>query len=796
MERKTGEDLAEQYSDGSWRAKYLQQVSLADLLRHSIIAGNFKIPDRINTAIDLTEYGTRIQHALTTKHEVPAKEARMMCFLEIAHEDVMVDLERTRLDVVTEELSKLITRGAVRYPFIYGGILYHRAADMFPDLRAQLNNAETVELLDGTPMGVFQAGSIVVGPLGAMESVQSRWLPPDNRVPLQHCAEPSCRHIHFTALSTDYDASINQHLPKMRKVLEDPQVTRGAWTEFTSLLIDVYDHNFDDFNMNGIPVALGDCFTDEELRLIAKHVETPDSVNVETADRATLMQAMWLRHDSELARAIDLSIRSEEVPIVQNEVRRPPIAGVEVGSFALRTEVGAHGVRLKPSAGEIPYLRLTRLVRHLYDVTDRADESELQWQLRATDGTSVEDRLEEFLRAETPAKVISTLVLARRKNIERALLDLHIDPSDIGLGDINPAEDDEVLVEKILWKLGFDQDVAASVSVDFRARHAEMRQVMRDSQVSSIMNVERIREVGGGLFISLEGVLRDALEYAWWALTQDHLMAPRPFTHTPHATRGAWAALRSFVDANPAEEKLRLGDGAPTLYPLGQSFGVLSRMLAGYASSSSQSVRDERELPKWVPHTELKEFRFRYTVPFLNLDELSKVRITKGLLDVSDALKSANVHGIRNGMSHFQRSNANLEDIDRAVAGAGAAVERLGGLGLVRAEYRLARTEVDAWSRAIAVMRSRDGDEVAFSRPSRVDIDGMPNLRTPQYLVRSAVFGAPNEILRFRAGTDSTFSRMWEAFPRPRSLGRARLSTTTDSASEVARASHGVLPQV
>lgn len=794
MERRTGEDLAEMYSDESWRAKYMQMVSLVTLLRYSIIPAGYKIPDRMNTAFDLTDYGTRIQHTLTTKHDVPAKEARLMCFLEIAHEEPMVDLDRARLDVMTEELSQQIIKGIVRYPFIYAGILYHRAADIFPDRRAQLNSAETLELLAGSPAGVFQAGRIVVGPLGALTANTSRWLPPDNRVPLQHCSDPSCRSIHSTALSTDYDAAINQHLPKMSKVLEDVHLLRGAWTEFTSLLAEVDDQSYDDLDMTGVPVALGDCFTDDELRLISRRMDISSDVDLENADRATMMQLMWMQRDAEVTRAVDACIRSGEIELGVNEIRRPQIAEIEVGSFGLRTEIGVHGVRLKPRGGEIPYLRLTRLVRHLYDAGNEADSAELLWQLRSIDGTSAEDRLEEYLRIETPTEVVRRLVLARRQNVERALADLRIDSSDIGLGEINPAENDEVLIERILWKLGFEPDLPASASSDFLTRHSEMRQVMRDSRVSAVMNVDRIREAGRALFISLEGLLEDSLAYAWWALTFDHVAAARRFTYRPSDAAGVWPALRKYIEGAPGEEKLRLSEPR-TLYPLGQGFGCLARLLESFDSSPDDHLRDTRMIPKWVPHTELKDFRFRHTIPFLDLGNSSKTAILRGMTSLANELKSANVHGIRNGMSHFQRSSANLDDIDAAVAGAGAAVETLGRLGLIRTQYRLARTEVDTWGRAITVMRSGDGDEITFSRPSRVDGSGMPHLRTPQYVVRSAVFGAPNEVLRFRVGSDSAFSDMWANFPRPRALGRPRLGTTAESASEVARTSHGVLPQ-
>ena len=71
--KKSGEDLTAEYTDPEWRKRYLRLVDVVTLLRHCIIPANYKISDRMNAAIHLTDYGTRIQQTLTTKHDVPAK---------------------------------------------------------------------------------------------------------------------------------------------------------------------------------------------------------------------------------------------------------------------------------------------------------------------------------------------------------------------------------------------------------------------------------------------------------------------------------------------------------------------------------------------------------------------------------------------------------------------------------------------------------------------------------------------------------------------------------------------------
>jgi len=791
--RITGEDLAAQHTDPEWRNQFLTLVNVVTLLRNSVIPANYKIPDILNKAFALTEAGTRLQSVLTTKHDVPPKEARLMCLLEIAADDLLVSLEKTDFESLIHEISTQVRDGVLRYPNIFGGDLYRRAAELFPDRRERLSSDETRELLDGTPQGVFQVGPIVVGPLGAMISEQRRWLPPDLRVPLQHCADLTCRRVHATHLSTDYDAPINQHFPKMTKVIERRDVVRGAWTEFTGILSEAEDLPYDDLNMTGFCFALGDCFTEGELAQIADRLDVTHDAPLAGLDRATLMQLLWLRSDVELAQAVDALVHTGDVRIPKSEVRRPRLAAIQVGSYGLRTEIGHRGVRQKPESPGIPHLRLSRLIAHLYDRSEPEGLADLSWHMRSVDGATLDDRLEEYLRLTSPAQVVSELVLSRRGHVERALAEMRIDKSEVRLGDLGPADSDEDIVQTLLWKLGFEPEISGSVSADFTENGARMSRAIREAQASAIVDVESIREAGRRLFISLEGVLEDALEYAWWAMMSDHVTAEKPFTHLPSATKPAWDALESWGSTRGSRVRFT---GTRTLFPLCRAFGVLADMLENAASNAAAHQRDPSSLPKWVEHTELKEFPYRHTVAFLDLVPFSQGVIIAGLRDVTSVLEGASVSRVRNAMSHFQRSSSNIDDVEKAVLAATQAVERLDRLGFIRVPYTATRITSDEWSRSVVVMRTRDGDEVSFSRPSRIGYVGMPSHTSPQYLVRSAILASPNETLRFRTGDDSPFTEMWSGYPIPRRARRGRFAQEQTTATSVAAASHAVLPQV
>lgn len=467
---------------------------------------------------------------------------------------------------------------------------------------------------------------------------------------------------------------------------------------------------------------------------------------------------------------------------------------IAVGSFGLRVEMGNPGLRLRPDNREVPLLRLRRLITHLYDLSNEADVDELKWQLRTIDGDDVQERLEEYLRVTPPSVAIATLVLSRRQNVQQAMSELAIE-SGVSLGEIGPASDDGSVVEKLMWKLGFPQELQASQAAEFWIRFKDARQAVRDARGSAVLDLPHLREVLRELFISLEGLLADSVDFAWWCLLTDHLAAPRPFTYTPSQGEPAWSELASHAGSGSAAEKLRLGDRKKrTLYPLGQSFAVLRSLLRANEVSRADLERSDESIPKWAAQTELKEFPLRHTVPYLDLTDAARQSIVANLDRVSKVLKEGNVNGVRNQVSHFQRSTSNLDEVEQAIAASSEAIEILESLGLVRAEYRASRTERDEWDRFVIHMRSAAGDEISFTRPSRVGVVGLPSLHTPQYLVRSAVFSSPREILRFKAGADSPFSEMWAGFPLPRTRRPGVLDQSLEPASDVTRASYGVLP--
>ena len=230
--RLSKHELAERYSDPDWRRRFLDASRLGELLAGSILREKYKIPDELVGTVQLTEFGNKVLQKLVTKNDVPAKEARLLCFLRLVHREPLVDVDRTDLDELRRIIDRQIRGRDLLFPFVLGRELYDRAAELYEDMRDTLSHAETLRLLEPVPIGVFQVEEYVTGPYGLLRSPQRRWFGPVTTVPLFHCSELTCSSVHTARLSSDHSAPINQHSQVMDRVLESFGEDESEWGEF------------------------------------------------------------------------------------------------------------------------------------------------------------------------------------------------------------------------------------------------------------------------------------------------------------------------------------------------------------------------------------------------------------------------------------------------------------------------------------------------------------------------------------------------------------------------------------
>jgi hypothetical protein len=778
------QQLLAAYPNMEWRAKLVELVDLTNFLQSCIIRNEYKVPDAVVQCVPLSQEGDRVFRELT-KQQVPAKEARLLCLLEMLYVDLLVDIEAADVDKLAKFIGdQVISRDILLAPTL-GPALYQRAADLFPDEHRFLSAEETIRLLDGAPIGVFQNGNWVSGPFGLSKSDSRRSNYATRLVPLQHCHDLTCKSIHSAMLDTASGAPINQNRHKVQLVLDKRSETPSEWGPFLTEVIRNDDARYDDQDLSTLPYLIGDTLSDHELRELFRWLmnETKDyfrsivgslsltgdaTAVAADLDREQLLQAIYLCDDARLFTAIDdLTLRGVFV-LPEGEVRISPLRpNRRSGAFGALAELSQHGIRVD-TALEIGPLRLRHLVDLMYPADDPSSQQELGWQLRSVEGETTGSRLEEYLRTEVPAVAIRQLVLARPSNLETACRHLKLDRALL--------TSDERAVACILWKLGFAVAAGEDLRDRFWAAHERAIQAGRAASVSAIIDQEALRGTVATYFIELERLLEDTLAFATWVLMTDHLRQPHPFAYDDVEGRNnAFERLTEFAAKREIEngrDSLVFGE-KNTLYPLCRGFGLLAQMLYKVREDSEGHERAKSEWPDFTGHTSLQRFPFIHTVVFLDLTRTSQNEIISLLTDVSKRLIAGNVSDVRNEQLHFRRSTADLERLLKCVSAVEQAVRTLDNAGLTRVLYTEKRRESDAWGRSTVFMADRHGREIAFGRPNSYRWLHLPSLDRPQYLIACAQFADPNEPLRVSQGMTSEFTQLWSNYPRrPRASAR------------------------
>lgn len=800
----TVNQLLSVYSEPEHRERTMRLYELSEFLGECVIRRSYKIPDRLNDAIRLTDYGARLVAKAGGKTKVPPKVTRLTCLLELFYLDFLVDPMETDVDEVAAAISEELLAGNILLPFVFGPGLYQSAANLFEDRTRNLPTDDVLRLLDGKPQGVFHFGPWLSGPLGLLKTTHHRSIPPTRRVPLQHCHDVGCRAVHTTYLQSDANAEINRRRSDVTELLREESDKPSEFGAYLGELTRDIDANFDDQNCESLPYLLGDAFSDSELRALLVQLldddptvaaemdrvvgltharslipEDPENGPNDGTDHATLMQLCLIATNDSLRRAIDqvvLSNRTENgIHIPPGEVRRSVLTDASSTEFRNRPELSNLGFRVD-SLGVLGPLRLRRLVGGIFGAAPTEDAAhldghvELNWHLRDVSGLTVADRLDEYLRTSPPDEVIRRLVMSSKANVDIAL-------REVGLELV--ATDDDTQIKRLLWKLGFDVSSEELLHQRFWHLHERMLFGAQNANVSTIVDQEAVRGLGANFFVALENLLFDTVAFVAWALTNDHVVDKHPFTY-------AGPAKAATVLTAVRDELLDVGaraDRKPekwTLFPLVSSFRALRRHLESLQARAETYKRTEADFPEFAGRTTLESFPFAQTVPFLSLTAASQQEVLRVLEKASALLLESKVHEVRNENLHHRQGSDSYEKLLSALNGTGMAVRLLEQAGFVRTLFLPDRVEGDRWGRTTHYLRSSDNREVGFRLPSSYGWLSLPGMRQPQYLMHIAKFADPNEMLRFRVNADSEFRRLWSDFPLRR---RRAVDLSTDDPS-------------
>lgn len=767
---ETAKDLLARHEDDGWRRSFAAIVDLMDLLGDCIIRDSFSVPSSITGALALTDSGRDMKSRLIRQEEVPSLEAHLMCGLTLGHDSLFIDVEATDANRLRAVISDQIVSGKIRFPFVFGRRLYDYFAAQFDEEKDRLSNEETIQLLDAIPTGVFQYGRYVVGPSGLRETEYGRLLQFTSRVPAFHCDDPVCRELHSVHLSTGHSASINSERGKLERILRSLPSPSADWAGLANQITQLEESYFGNSWTAPMITLVGDCLSDGELEtlhsfLVKRHQMPP------FASREQFLEELLVNFsDNVIASALDVLVQDEAIKVPVGEVRRPVSTSHQrSGVFRLQPQLGKNGVRFVSGDPGLPILRERDLFRRIYLDAGTAEKHELDWQLRGIDGVSLEVRLDEYLRTQSPATALTRLVLSGNASAIAA-------SELVGAGDFDGASDEEI-ISRLLWKLGFDDRDPHDLHFQFWRQHERLVASVQSWLGAGADDAADFKGKASAYFSELEGLLEEALAFASWALLYDHTSSPRRFIYTPDRDRSVGLELLDrFVRSESAAksgERLRY-TGSLTMYPLLRGFGVLGRVLQSVESKAPTYARAAADFPKYASATALQHFPFKSTLPFIDIAPHSRERIVQGFEQIEELLQQGRVDSVRNDFSHYRRTSpevAKMAETLEAVARAVRVIENLGfGLNL----FSPAGETSDKWGRKVVRFDGPRSLTHSISRPSSLQWAGLPSLRANQFLVRAASFDDANEVLRFEHGYSSEFSAMWSDYPKPRrALNRA-----------------------
>ncbi|WP_157574715.1 hypothetical protein [Jiangella muralis] len=767
------------------REKLASLHILSYILAQSVITADYKPSDDLRNAIRPSPYGQWLLQQ-SKKYDFEVREARLACLLELFHLDVLVDIETTDVQLLATAITKEIRTGRLTFAMPFGPALYRRAADLFPDERRSLNSVDTQRLLDGQPTGVFHFGNWLGGPWGLYLHSASRRIRPTHFVPLQHCHDVSCWAVHRVMLSSDSSAEIIKARADIRKALESEGEEASEFAVVISDALRNPVEEFDPDSLGAIGYLIGDALGDAELRVLLEYLlDGHDAANIrrqvealtslrgkatlitEARNRPELLQMILLASDEQIATALDhlLFDKSDQnqLTIPTHEVRRSVLTRATSSAFGSRPELSRFGVRTISRAAPAP-LKLRRLIDSIYgpSLTGSESSAELDWQLRSIPSASTDASLTEYLRKTPPEIALQRLVLNTRENVKRGAASLSLNIED-GVNDLE-------LVQRMLWKLGFDVIDADELHEDFWRHSDRLRKAAESASVSTSVGEEEISEISTSYFRALEKLLADTLVFCVWAFTTDHVRDQDPYLYVDNnvaldrTTRELGAGLavrRDIYDAKLSIEKW-------TLQPLFRGFEVLSDVLGGLEARALELERPANSVPDFANEATVQRFPFRHTSPFLDLTAASRELIHSTLQRATGGLLESNATEVRNGLLHYRRSNVDLKNLVGSLEAVESVIRNLESQGLVRIVYRRQRVETDRWGRSLHTLADATGSERAISRPSAYAWVNLPRLDEPQYLMTIAQFDQFGEYLRFLPGSDSDYRELWTGVPQRR----------------------------
>lgn len=291
------------------------------------------------------------------------------------------------------------------------------------------------------------------------------------------------------------------------------------------------------------------------------------------------------------------------------------------------------------------------------------------------------------------------------------------------------------------------------------------------------VDLDRIRELAGNFFVSLEEVLKTALWFTTWALLRDHFKEGYHLRYSAGQANeffAQWIARHHVRFEADRVDKMALAEILTCFGSLGQFLTTIGEQRTSHARPRGDWPRIARESSSPF------DFPFAHIYPFLDLNSESQKTLTSLVSTTPSKLLSAGVVDVRNGLLHHSDEMPMRDAIESAVDAVDARIAELVSAGIYPMVYLLQNSDEDRFGRERILLKSLGGPEVLLTRPTSLDTSAFPSRTSPQVIFARARIGPSGEPLRFSYLKDSSYQEMWRDFPkRPVAQGAIAHSKAT-----------------
>jgi len=502
-------------------------------------------------------------------------------------------------------------------------------------------------------------------------------------------------------------------------------------------------------------------------------VGPPEEVASRLTNEARL-QLLLVISDQHLIKAIDALVEQKRISIPSGEVREAKQAPGRISYADSYCELSSNGIR---SVRVNPIVNLNATVWHTYNSLDLVND--LNWRVRSHPGMSPRMSLAAFIQDKGPYSAVRELIMGSRPVVERICGELDLELPEAGA-------DEEIVIGRMLWKLGFDMPRHDAFAARFAERLKKFREmVILQSPIESEEDRESIRGCGVNLFVSVEEFVEQLISYNVWFLSQDHFLRTN-FQYCPHSALATVSSILGEVLRADQLEFRWSAAGENTL-------GVLARYLdecVNWMSSlewrdREQYIRHPDDLPHYVDDP-LLYFPFRHTQLWADADLRELKQHVEGFCKIAKSLSQANLASIRNGLEH-KRAGGKFPETDTMIVCAARLQESFDWANVNRyipKAFWLAEQRTDFYGKSTYTYEDKSGHEILIDGPFLVL--GLPrdSFSSPRLVPPTNILGLPNSWIRLGLRETSNYSRFWEKYPRRRIIAFPSAAMNASSRGE------------